>query len=383
MDIKKATEKYEKWVNHQIPINQADLQTKHERMANSPFEFLRATFYRWTQVWPETCEKEKIAPQVLVVGDLHVENFGTWRDDESRLVWGVNDFDEACYMPYTSDLIRLAASAELSSGISLDLEQMCQEILNGYSETLQSGRKSSKPIILAEKNDWLREIALGKLRYSNNSDRRDKFEEFWEKLLGLKPLKEPLEDKRLQQAMDQARLILERILPQPLPDYELVWREAGLGSLGRPRFVARVKNWQGGLIAREAKALTLSAWLWAQDDDQKQKIRYQEILDTAVRSSDPKMKVIGAKDDIRWIVRRLAPDADKIKLTSPPKKHQDNLLRLMGRETANIHLGSKGQIAEIREDLKKRCEGDIGWLLKATEKMVDAIKADYKDWKDR
>jgi len=32
---------------------------------------------------------------VLAVGDLHVENFGTWRDAEGRLIWGVNDFDES------------------------------------------------------------------------------------------------------------------------------------------------------------------------------------------------------------------------------------------------------------------------------------------------
>ena len=54
------------------------------------------------------------APQVLGVGDLHVENFGTWRDAESRLVWGINDFDEACCLPYTHDLVRLAASARFA-----------------------------------------------------------------------------------------------------------------------------------------------------------------------------------------------------------------------------------------------------------------------------
>jgi Uncharacterized protein conserved in bacteria (DUF2252) len=28
---------------------------------------------------------------LLAVGDLHVENFGVWRDSRSKLVWGVND----------------------------------------------------------------------------------------------------------------------------------------------------------------------------------------------------------------------------------------------------------------------------------------------------
>lgn len=38
---------------------------------------------------------------MLAIGDLHVENYGTWRDAEGRWVWGVNDFDEAFPMAYT------------------------------------------------------------------------------------------------------------------------------------------------------------------------------------------------------------------------------------------------------------------------------------------
>src|SRR5262245_32358222 len=50
------------------------------------------------------------APRLLAVGDLHVENFRTWRDAEGRLVWGVNDFDEVAEMPYAVDLVRLVAA---------------------------------------------------------------------------------------------------------------------------------------------------------------------------------------------------------------------------------------------------------------------------------
>ena len=36
----------------------------------------------------------------------------------------------------------------------------------------------------------------------------------------------------------------------------------GMGSLGRPRFIA-LSMWRGGKVAREAKALVPSAWGWA------------------------------------------------------------------------------------------------------------------------
>ena len=114
MNIKKATEAYEAWLGKQLPLLPADLRLKHQRMAESPFPFLRATFYRWAQLWPQVCPELKTAPAVLGVGDLHVENFGTWRDREGRLTWGINDFDEACPLPYPNDLVRLAVSALLA-----------------------------------------------------------------------------------------------------------------------------------------------------------------------------------------------------------------------------------------------------------------------------
>ena len=83
-------------------------------MRSAPFPFLRATYYRWAQIWPEVCRRAATAPVALAVGDLHVENFGTWRDIEGRLIWGINDFDEAWRLPYTNDLIRLATSALLA-----------------------------------------------------------------------------------------------------------------------------------------------------------------------------------------------------------------------------------------------------------------------------
>jgi len=56
--------------------------------------------------------------EVMAVRDLHLENFGAWRDVEGRLVWGVNDFDEAHPMAFANDLVRLAVSALLAGASS-------------------------------------------------------------------------------------------------------------------------------------------------------------------------------------------------------------------------------------------------------------------------
>ncbi len=105
---------YETWLRTQCAVVDADLAYKHERMKKSAFVFLRASYFRWARSITDLCPELKDAPAVLSVGDMHVENFGKWRDDRSRLVWGVNDFDEAATIAYALDLLRLATSVRLS-----------------------------------------------------------------------------------------------------------------------------------------------------------------------------------------------------------------------------------------------------------------------------
>ena len=113
MSFKADNRAYEKWLRTQCDVVDRDLVRKHDRMKEIPFIFLRATFFRWAQRIEKVCPDLAEAPAVLSVGDVHVENFGTWRDAEGRLVWGINDFDEAADIPYPFDLVRLATSAFL------------------------------------------------------------------------------------------------------------------------------------------------------------------------------------------------------------------------------------------------------------------------------
>jgi len=67
MKIAKATQSYEAWLGKRITLLAADLKRKHEAMAQDVFPFLRATFYRWMQLWPEVAAEEDRAPKVLAV----------------------------------------------------------------------------------------------------------------------------------------------------------------------------------------------------------------------------------------------------------------------------------------------------------------------------
>lgn len=356
MTIQQSTEDYEAWLASRITLIPADLELKHQRMAESLFSFLRATFYRWVQRWPEVCPDLATAPVVLSVGDLHVENFGTWRDAEGRLVWGINDFDEAYPMPYTNDLVRLAASAILAireNHLSLDAQDACDAIKAGYTTTLEQG---GCPFVLAHRHRWLRDLAHSNLRDPAA---------FWEKLDQLPAVSGTIAPEVIA--------ALEQWLPEKGLSYKVVHRIAGLGSLGRQRFVA-LADWRGGLVAREAKALTVSACPWEKQASGAGEIHYERILGTAVRMLDPWVGLSGS-----WIVRRLAPDCSRVELVSLPKdRDEQKLLYAMGQETANIHAGDGQSKSTIQADLQAR-QGK--WLRKAAEAMVVAIQDDWKQWR--
>jgi hypothetical protein len=355
MDIKKATKAYEAWLGGRIPLIDADLRLKHQRMAQSPFPFLRATFYRWVQLWPQICPELVNAPGVLGVGDLHVENFGTWRDGEGRLIWGVNDFDEVASLPYTNDLVRLAVSAKLAISehhLSCDPTDACDAILAGYREGLGKG---GAPFVLAEQHRWLRELAV--------SDLRDPAA-YWQKFNELPTVRAGLPAA--------VKTVLNQALPEVRPPFRVVHRRAGLGSLGRRRFTA-LAEWRGGWIAREAKELLVSAWHWEKEGQERTGILYQRAIDQAVRVADPFVGVRG-----QWLIRRLAPDCSRIELGSLPKTRDElKLLQAMGWETANIHLGTKAALRGVLKDLNQR---PGKWLRRAAEAMAKAILEDWQAW---
>src|SRR6476659_3577887 len=113
------------------------------------------------QLWRERAGELADAPNVLAVGDLHFENFGTWRDAEGRLIWGVNDFDEAYPLPFTIDLVRLATSVHLAiddADLSTPKKLVSDAILKGYVQGLETG---GRPFVLSERNTWLWRIATG------------------------------------------------------------------------------------------------------------------------------------------------------------------------------------------------------------------------------
>jgi hypothetical protein len=351
--ILQSTNAYEAWLRGQLGADlvDADLDKKHRKMRSGSFAFLRATYWRWAEIVFELCPDLAAAPAVLSIGDTHLENFGTWRDDEARLVWGANDFDDAAIMPYGLDLVRLATSAALArTDASLSVTAIATAVVDGY----RRGLARPLPIILERDYKWLRNAVL-----LPNAERKD----FWDKFAAL-PDCETAPGAKYVEALRAS-----------LPDPDIVFtpkpRTAGTGSLGRPRFVALVE-WRGGPVLREVKALAMSAWSLCHDPADTA-IRAGVVADGRARSPDPQYKVTG-----NVLVRRLSPNSRKIEvdgdldiLLSP------DMLELMGFEIANCHANDATVIPAILADLASR---DSDWLHAAAKTMAAAVAKEQADY---
>jgi uncharacterized protein (DUF2252 family) len=91
------------------------LRFKVKRMAEGPFPFFRGTFHLFARDWANKVVEVRTAvadggADIDVVGDLHSENFGTFKADDGLVHYDVNDFDETTRGRFDLDVCRLATS---------------------------------------------------------------------------------------------------------------------------------------------------------------------------------------------------------------------------------------------------------------------------------
>jgi hypothetical protein len=350
MDIIEATWAYEDWLAREIEVVAPDLECKHELMSSDAFTFFRATYYRWLQTVLDVAP-DLAGPAVACAGDLHTENFGVWRNADGHPVWGVNDFDESESLPYALDLARLATSAALAidkGELALDPAEAAGAVLRGYRTALDTGGGA---FVLDGHHHDLAEMV---------SDSLPKAGKWWGKVDKL-----PLAD----QVPPGARLALEGSLPEPNWPCELRVRAAGVGSRGHHRFVA-LGELGDEQVGREIKEGAPPAGRWLG------RAPTAGALDVPIiRSPDPCQY---RRDG--WLTRRFAPDCVKLDLGDLTEmRSEEKLFEWMGRKTANVHLGSAGELDAIRADLDARPDG---WLHTAATALFEATQRDAGHWQE-
>jgi uncharacterized protein (DUF2252 family) len=83
-------------------------------MLQDPFTFFRGTNHLFVSSWPEL-QPPEAGPDILICGDLHLENFGAYRTADGDFRYGINDFDEAAVAASSIDLVRCTTSIFLAA----------------------------------------------------------------------------------------------------------------------------------------------------------------------------------------------------------------------------------------------------------------------------
>src|SRR4051794_16440043 len=86
-------------------IQSPDLPRKLERISSTPFGFFRGTFLLFARDLTKEFKRPKpLAVTGRIIGDLHTENYGTFRAVTGEIVYDINDFDETTVAAYEYDI---------------------------------------------------------------------------------------------------------------------------------------------------------------------------------------------------------------------------------------------------------------------------------------
>ena len=119
------------------------VQIKYSLMTENMFRFYRGTCHIF---YEDLSKVNTIPPSPLawICGDLHLENFGSFKADNRLVHFDLNDFDEAVMAPASWELARIITSIFIAFS-SLKIEKkkaykMARLFLKTYSETLAKGK---------------------------------------------------------------------------------------------------------------------------------------------------------------------------------------------------------------------------------------------------
>ncbi|MFG6489063.1 DUF2252 domain-containing protein [Roseateles sp. BYS78W] len=374
------------------------LRLKFEKMRQSSFIFLRGTAH----LFHERVQRRGVlrsAPPAWCCGDMHLENFGSYKGDNRLAYFDLNDFDEAALAPAAWDPLRLLTSLWLAAPeLHLDTahtQRLCRTLLDGYADALAVGKAY-----------WLeRETASGPVRELLDQTSQRKRADFLAKRCGppsragrYRRLK--VDGQRLLAASDAQKQQVAGFMhgfakTQRNPEFfevlDVARRVAGTGSLGLQRYaiLVRGKGVADGQYLLDLKQILPSVLAPAGGCKQPRLgDAAQRLVAVQRRMQAVSMAFLHAVslDGEPYVLRGLQPNEDRLDLAdlSAHGHALADSLVTMGRLMAWAQLRSSGRqgsaTADELIDFGRRGSGEGKWrdrlvaLSRATAAQVD------KDW---
>ena len=353
------------------PLMAADpkgFRGKYRKMAADPHAFYRGSaclFYADVTAQEDPYADER-SGRIWVHGDLHVENFGTYLNSEGRMVFDVNDFDEAYLGHFTWDLQRFAGSLALVGWQKALPEEEVRRLIGRYvraylaqvDEYRESENDDDFALHLDNTTGPIKQ-ALTTARLQRRADLLDATTTLVD---GTRMLREDTTVRRLGKA-ERAKVVsafeeyVESIPEDKRFDRALFYdlRDVagksgfGIGSAGLPAYNLLVEGYSQALdndVVLSMKQANVPAVSRFVDSSGVDAYFEHEAHRTAVSQrslqvhTDP---LLGHTqiDGVGFVVSEISPyevDLDWGDLTEPDDIH--DVVGLLGRATAKIHCAS-------------------------------------------
>ncbi len=359
------------------------VQTKYKLMASGAFRFFRGTCHLFyedlakNQTW-------KDATKTWVCGDLHIENFGSYRSHHGVVYFDLNDFDEAVLAHPTWELSRFLCSIYLAGkelNISEDqLRTIAETLCDEYLQALQNGKAYSieketvKGIlkkyikIVAERDDLTFLNAHSKLLSANKRVLTIDHKKYF-----------PIQDEKLKADLLQSFAQYLNANNKKENEYQMqdvAIRVAGTGSVGLKRYVFLVYQAEEksfyliDVKQAQVSSLTLTPYLKIEQPRWKNQAERVITVQSFMEYIPPAwLSQFSFKKD-NFIVKALQSEQDKMDFSlcvAKPDKFTD-ACHYMARLMAYAQLRSAGrQGSDSIDDLINFADKAKNWKAKLLE----------------
>ena len=119
-------------------------ELKWKALIESPFRFYRGTAHVFAEDFVKLYNYDKPKVKSWICGDLHFENFGSYKGENGLVYFDLNDFDEAILAGPEPEVARFVTSiiiaAEQMKASAINVHKTVHEIMEAYTSTLQNGK---------------------------------------------------------------------------------------------------------------------------------------------------------------------------------------------------------------------------------------------------
>lgn len=373
--------------------NEFFLNIKYKAIAESPFRFYRGTchiFYQDFSKKPPINDPTK----TWICGDLHIENFGTYKVANGLVYFDMNDFDEAILAPLTWEIARMLTSIYLAvEALKLDIKT-ADELANCFFENYLAVMLKGKPLAFE------RDTTKGLVKTFINTVAKRKLKQLLGERISIINGKATLKiianktvavTAAIKKSVTVAINKWSKNNNHPHWDVcDVTYRIAGTGSLGVIRFVILIHDKDANkyvlLDMKEALPSCLHPFVkltephWPNEAE-----RVVTVQDYMQNVTPALLSTIVYKGKM-FVIKKLQPQQDKmdLDLCKGNIAKLENVIGIFAEIAASAHLRASGrQTASNTDELITFLKTSPIWkkrLLGYSKKYAVQVKKDYANY---